>query len=160
MKSLKSDIKINKKQRRQAFPAVFHLSDLIDHFPCHCDTWKMFQQNHCTNSFCQTTITLMTLQFPSSWLVTNLQKMVTDQGGWNCQASNIISGFDKLCTIMYICKANESTPECSNRINVNSKLPSYANLKQYYEMSWEGKNVTFPFFSSYNYVMTLVVTVL
>ena len=81
VKSLKSDIKINKKQRRQAFPAVFHLSDLIDHFPCHCDTWKMFQQNHCTNSFCQTTITLMTLQFPSSWLVTNLQKMVTDQGG-------------------------------------------------------------------------------
>ncbi len=33
-------------------------------------------------------------------------------------------------------------------------------LKQYYEMSWEKKNFTFHFFSSYIYVMTLVVTVL
>ncbi len=33
-------------------------------------------------------------------------------------------------------------------------------LKQYYEMSWERKNFTFHLFSSYSYVMTLVVTVL
>ncbi len=33
-------------------------------------------------------------------------------------------------------------------------------LKQYYEMSWEGKNLVFHFFSSYIYVMTLVVSVL
>ncbi len=32
-------------------------------------------------------------------------------------------------------------------------------LKQHYEMWWERKNFTFHFFSSYIYVMTLVVTI-
>ncbi len=70
---------------------------------------------------------------------------------------------------MYSQKVKKAIPNCVELLfvmcwNILRHLLLYqmhrVNLKQYYEMWWESKNLTFHFFSSYIYVMTFVVTVL